>query len=252
VNGPGRGSARAAAAIGAAAVPFALALGIACAFAAVGAGTAQQPATACGTAPVQAGQSAGGVALSPAQMNDAQVIYDVSASLRLPQRAAVIAEATSMQESTLLDLPSGTSDSLGLFQQRPSMGWGTPAEIMQPAYAAAKFYAALVQVPGWQSLPLTVAAQAVQRSAYPDAYAKWEPLGDALAATFSGQAGNCLTDNGGGVPVSGIPACQRASPCHPAPRPRSSPPSPTQPPRSASHTSGPRLALPATTAPAWS
>jgi cell wall-associated NlpC family hydrolase len=208
VTGSGRGGVHAASAIGAVAAPFALALGIACAAAASGVtGTAQQPVTACGTAPVLTGQAIDGVAVSIAQMNDAQVIYDVSVGLGLPQRAAVIAEATSMQESRLLDLPSGTSDSLGLFQQRPSMGWGPPAEIMQPVYAATQFYAALVKVPGWPSLPLTVAAQAVQASKYPSAYAKWEPLGDALAATFSGEADNCLTDNGigGGVPVSGIP-----------------------------------------------
>ena len=136
-------------------------------------------------------------------MTDAQVIYDVSATLDLPQQAAVIAEATAMQESGLINLPYGTSDSLGLFQQRPSQGWGTPAEIMQPVYASTKFYDALVQVPGWQSLPLTVAAQAVQGSAHPGAYAKWQPLADALVATFTGTADDCLTDNGTGVPQSG-------------------------------------------------
>ena len=208
MNGPGGGGLHVGPAIGAVAAPFALALGIACAAAASGAlGTAQQPVTACGTAPVLAGQAADGVILSPAQMSSAQVIYDVSATLGLPQRATVIAEATAMQESRLINLPGGMGDSLGLFQQRPSMGWGTPAEIMQPVYAATRFYAALVQVPGWQSLPLTVAAQSVQHSAYPTAYAKWESLGDTLAATFSGEADNCLGGNstGGGAPAAGIP-----------------------------------------------
>jgi hypothetical protein len=154
VNGPGRGGIHAVAAVGAATVPFVLARGIACAAAASGAlGTAQQPVTACGTAPVAAGQAVDGVAPSSAQMNDAQVIYDVAASLGLPQRASVIAEATSMQESRLLDLPSGTSDSLGLFQRRPSTGWGTPAEIMRPACAATQFYAALVKVPAGSRCP---------------------------------------------------------------------------------------------------
>ena len=137
-------------------------------------------------------------------MSDARVIYDVSVTMGLPQRAAVIAEATAMQESSLVNLPDGTSDSLGLFQQRPSQGWGTPAQIMQPVYASTRFYEALVSVPGWQSLPLTVAAQAVQGSATPGAYAKWESLADSLVATFSGSADNCLTDNGTGVPQSGI------------------------------------------------
>jgi cell wall-associated NlpC family hydrolase len=188
-----------ASAAGAIAAPFILAFGVACAASASGAASpAQQAVTECGAAPVQAGQAVDGVTLNTAQMNDAKVIYDVSVSLRLPQRAAVIAEATAMQESRLVNLPGGTGDSLGLFQQRPSQGWGTAAEIMQPAYAAAKFYGALVQVPGWQSLPLTVAAQDVQHSAYPGAYAQWEPLADALTGTFSGQADDCLADNGAG------------------------------------------------------
>jgi cell wall-associated NlpC family hydrolase len=186
------------------AVPFAAALCVALAAGASGAvSTYVSSATTCGTTPVQAGQTIDGVTLDPAQMTDAQVIYDVSATLDLPRQAAVIAEATAMQESGLINLPSGTSDSLGLFQQRPSEGWGTPAEIMQPVYASTKFYDALVQVPGWQSLPLTVAAQAVQGSAHPGAYAKWQPLAEALVATFTGTADDCLTDNGTGVPQSG-------------------------------------------------
>ena len=186
------------------AIPLIASLAVAIAASASGAtSSAAVPATACGTSPVQAGLAADGVTLDPAQLNDARVIYDVSVTMGLPQRAAVIAEATAMQESQLINLPNGTSDSLGLFQQRPSQGWGTPAQIMQPAYASTRFYEALVNVPGWQSLPLTVAAQAVQGSATPGAYAKWEPLADSLTATFTGTADNCLTDNGTGVPQSG-------------------------------------------------
>jgi cell wall-associated NlpC family hydrolase len=186
------------------AVPFIAALCVAFAAGASGAmSIGASLATACGTSPVQAGQTVDGVTLNPAQMSDAQVIYNVSVTLDLPQWAAVIAEATAMQESRLINLPYGTSDSLGLFQQRPSEGWGTPAEIMQPVYASTKFYDALVQVPGWQSLPLTAASQSVQGSAHPDAYAKWQPLADALVATFTGTADDCLTENGTGVPQSG-------------------------------------------------
>ena len=186
------------------AVPFIAALCVAFAAGASGAISIDaSPVTVCGTSPVQTGQTVDGVTLNPAQMSDAQVIYDVSVTLDLPQRAAVIAEATAMQESRLINLPYGTDDSLGLFQQRPSEGWGTPAEIMQPVYASTKFYDALVQIPGWQSLPITVAAQAVQGSAHPDAYAKWQTLADALVATFTGTADDCLTDNGTGVPQSG-------------------------------------------------
>jgi cell wall-associated NlpC family hydrolase len=98
----------------------------------------------------------------------------------LPPRAWVIALATAMQESTLVNVNHGDRDSLGLFQQRPSQGWGTPAQIMNPTYAATTFYRRLVQVPNWQHIPVTEAAQAVQRSAFPNAYARWEPLADAL------------------------------------------------------------------------
>ena len=141
--------------------------------------------------------------LSAAQAANARVIYDVSTSDHLPARAAVIAIATAMQESRLQNLSYGTSDSLGLFQQRPSMGWGSPAQIMQPVYAAQKFYSALTAVPGWQTLPLAVAAQDVQQSGYPGAYARWQPLAQALVSRFSGQAASCATDNGRGVPANG-------------------------------------------------
>jgi cell wall-associated NlpC family hydrolase len=191
------------------AVPFVLSFGVACAAAASGAvsGSAAPAATSCGPGPVQAGQAVDGVTLDAVQVGDAQVIYDVSAALDLPQRAAVIAIATAMQESQLVNLPGGPGGSLGLFQQRPSQGWGTPAEIMQPVYASTEFYQALVKVPGWQSLPLTVAAQAVQGSAHPGAYAKWETLADGLVSTFTGAADACLTDNGnGGAPTSGVTA----------------------------------------------
>ena len=103
----------------------------------------------------------------------------------------VIAEATAMQESRLINLPYGTSDSLGLFQQRPSQGWGTPAEIMNPTYAATKFYEALVKVPDWQTIPLTQAAQAVQESGYPDAYAQWQTDAEYLVSTVSGALDGC-------------------------------------------------------------
>jgi cell wall-associated NlpC family hydrolase len=181
-----------------------LAIILVIALAAAASGTLNPPAqaviTAC-DAPAQGKAAAD--QLNPAQTGDARIIYDVSASLHLPQRAAVIAIATAMQESRLLNLPSGDADSLGLFQQRPSQGWGGPAQIMQPVYASTGFYEHLVQVPGWQSLPLTVAAQDVQHSAYPGAYAQWEGLATALVAGFSGQSAACATDNGGGAPASG-------------------------------------------------
>ncbi|HSV67361.1 MAG TPA: C40 family peptidase [Mycobacteriales bacterium] len=98
----------------------------------------------------------------------------------VPPRAWIIALATASQESDLINLDHGDRDSLGLFQQRPSQGWGTPQQIMNPTYSTQKFLDRLLQVPSWQTLPLTVAAQAVQRSGFPNAYAKWEPRATAL------------------------------------------------------------------------
>lgn len=180
----------------------AIMLGVALAGAAVeSASPATASVTAC-AAPTAGGKDQA-ASLSSVQVGNAQVIYDVSVSLGLPSQAAVIAIATAMQESTLINLPYGTADSLGLFQQRPSQGWGSPAQIMQPVYASTEFYDALVRVPGWQSLPLTVAAQDVQHSAYPEAYAQWRPLAETLVAEFSGAAADCADDNGRGVPASG-------------------------------------------------
>ena len=186
--------------------PVVIVLGVALAADASGAlsPAAASPVTACGTGPVKAGISANGLpALDASQIADAQIIYNVGEDLQLPQRAAVIAIATAMQESRLRNLPYGDADSLGLFQERPSQGWGSPAEILNPVYAASAFYARLVQVTGWQMLPLTVAAQDVQHSGDPGAYAQWESLADALVNTFSGAATACLTDSGGHVPASG-------------------------------------------------
>jgi cell wall-associated NlpC family hydrolase len=100
--------------------------------------------------------------------------------MTVPPRGWIIALATASQESDLVNLDHGDRDSVGLFQQRPSQGWGTKQQIMDPAYATNKFLSRLVQVPDWSTLPLTVAAQEVQRSAFPEAYAKWEPRATAL------------------------------------------------------------------------
>jgi cell wall-associated NlpC family hydrolase len=187
------------------AVPFLLILGVAVAAGATSTTMASHPPISgnCGIAPVQAGTPVDGTVLDSSQLSNAQVIYDVSTSLQLPQQAAVIAIATAMQESSLADINHGTSDSLGLFQQRPSQGWGTPAQIMDPVYASTRFYQALEQVPDWQSLPLTLAAQDVQHSGHPGAYAHWQQLAEDLVAIFTGTAGDCVTDNSTNVPASG-------------------------------------------------
>ena len=105
----------------------------------------------------------------------------------LPPRAASIALATAMQESKLRNLEHGDRDSLGLFQQRPSQGWGTQEQILNPVYAINAFYDALDQVDGYQTMAITEAAQAVQRSAYPDAYAEHEADARALASALTGE-----------------------------------------------------------------
>ncbi|MFC0532140.1 M23 family metallopeptidase [Phytohabitans kaempferiae] len=114
------------------------------------------------------------------QVTNAATIVKVGADLDVPRRGWVVALATAMQESSLRNLPGGDRDSIGLFQQRPSQGWGTPTQLADPVYAATRFYRALLQIDGWQNMPLTQAAQQVQRSAYPHAYAKWEDDANAL------------------------------------------------------------------------
>lgn len=126
--------------------------------------------------------SGGSITPMTAEMRqNAAIIVRVGRELGVPQYGIVIALATAMQESSLRNISWGDRDSVGLFQQRPSSGWGTVADIMNPAHAAKLFYVGrngytrgLLDIPGWQSMSLTRAAQAVQISAYPDAYAKWE------------------------------------------------------------------------------
>jgi hypothetical protein len=124
--------------------------------------------------------------LSPEQAGNAETIAAVGLARGLPERAVTIALATALQESKLRNLDHGDADSVGLFQQRPSQGWGKAGDLQRPTYAAARFYEVLVTVHGWRTRPLTVVAQAVQRSAYPDAYAQWESTAGALSAAMTG------------------------------------------------------------------
>ena len=117
----------------------------------------------------------------------ASTIAAVGKRLGMPDHAVTIALATAFQESRLRNLTYGDRDSVGLFQQRPSQGWGTPAELTTPSYAAAAFYQHLEQVPGWQNLAVTEAAQAVQHSAAGDAYAQWEGEARAWAIALTGE-----------------------------------------------------------------
>ncbi|WP_406136791.1 hypothetical protein [Streptomyces sp. NBC_01089] len=126
--------------------------------------------------------------LSPEQAVNAATISAVGTSHGMPQRAVTIALATALQESGLRNLDHGDRDSLGLFQQRPSQGWGTAEQVMDPVYAAGKFYDHLKKIHGYTQLPLTVAAQEVQRSGFPQAYAKHEPDATLLADALTGRA----------------------------------------------------------------
>ncbi|MFG3153849.1 heavy metal transporter [Streptomyces sp. NPDC048219] len=133
---------------------------------------------------------------TPEQAVNAATITAVGTARDLPERAVTIALATALQESGLRNIDYGDRDSLGLFQQRPSQGWGTAREIMDPAYSAGMFYDHLAEVPGYTRLPLTVAAQRVQRSGFPDAYAKHEPDATLLAAALTGRSAATLTCEG--------------------------------------------------------
>jgi hypothetical protein len=139
--------------------------------------------------------------LTAERARNAAVIITVGQRLGIPVRGWVIAIATALQESDMINSGAATDhDSLGLFQQRPSQGWGTPAQIMDPAYASAAFYTALRHVPGWETLPLTVAAQRVQRSAFPDAYQKHEARATEIVAAYTGGA---VCDGGDGATGAG-------------------------------------------------
>jgi hypothetical protein len=132
-------------------------------------------------------QQVGSRAWSGEQTANAQLITSVVIGRALPRRAAVIAVTTAIVESQLRNLPSGDRDSMGLFQQRPSQGWGTPENILTPALATATFLDRLLGVPGWATLAPGLAEQTVQRSAFPDAYAPQEgPAADLVTKFWTG------------------------------------------------------------------
>ena len=122
------------------------------------------------------------------QAESAAIIAGIAVRRGLPARAATIALATAYQESNLRNLAHGDRDSLGLFQQRPSQGWGTAQQVQDPYYATGKFYDALVKIKNYQKLAITVAADKVQRSAFPNAYADHEADARVLASALTGQS----------------------------------------------------------------
>jgi cell wall-associated NlpC family hydrolase len=143
--------------------------------------------------------------LSAAQLGNAQIIAEVGISMGVPAPGETIAIATALQESGLQNLNYGDRNSLGLFQQRPSQGWGSPAQILTPVYAARQFYSRLLQIPGWRSMSTTDAAQAVQRSGFPGAYAKWQDEAQALATAVTGGL-NCTPQDTSDVTVAAAAA----------------------------------------------
>ncbi|MGR6318859.1 C40 family peptidase [Micromonospora soli] len=138
------------------------------------------------------------------QLENAATIIDVGLAKGVPRWGWVIAVATAMQESGLRNLPhlgdNNDHDSIGVFQQRPSQGWGSVAQLSEPAYQAGRFFDKLLTVSGWESMPLTQTAQAVQASAFPDAYAKWTDGAVRLVEQLTNTPTNCATDAPAALP----------------------------------------------------
>lgn len=139
--------------------------------------------------------SAGGITetFDPEQTGNAALITAVSMKRGMPPRAATIALTTAYQESKILNITYGDRDSLGLFQQRPSQGWGTEEQILDPVYSTNAFYNALVKVKGYETADITEIAQKVQRSAHPELYRDHEGQGRVLASTLTGHSPAGLT-----------------------------------------------------------
>ncbi len=154
--------------------------------------------------------AAGAVKLNTEQMANAATIAAVGIRRELPDQAIVVALATALQESELENLNGGDRDSVGLFQQRPSQGWGTPQQLLDPRYSAGRFYAALVRIKGWEKLRVTEAAQRVQRSAFPEAYEKWSDESTVLAEAMTGRATSAVTCTRVGEPTVRGPAAADA------------------------------------------
>lgn len=144
------------------------------------------------TEPCQARAGAGaGTSLSDTQRRNAERIAEIGKSMGIPARGWVVAIATAMQESRLRNVEYGDRDSLGLFQQRPSQGWGTPSQILNREHAAREFFTRLREVEGWKSLPVTDAAQRVQRSAFPLAYQQWADLARSVVSSVADDGFTC-------------------------------------------------------------
>jgi hypothetical protein len=150
---------------------------------------------------------AAGMTVVGEQISNATVIIAEGRAARVPPRGWVVALATALQESGLRALSYGDRDSQGIFQQRPAAGWGTPDQIRSPSLSARAFYGVadhtanpgLLDIVGWQTFTIAEAAQAVQRSAFPDAYAKWEAAAKSIVEQLAGSTEDVSADRQRGV-----------------------------------------------------
>jgi hypothetical protein len=159
-----------------------------------------------------AGAGRGAVTLQPDQAANAATIAAVAHQRAMPRRAVTIAYAAAMQESHLHDVQYGDRDSVGIFQQRPSQGWGPARRLRDPVYAATRFFQALATVHGYQRMPVYRAAQAVQHSADGYAYSQYQPLATELTTAFTGKAPHSVwcwpTGSGAGSGRANLAAAQ--------------------------------------------
>ncbi len=146
----------------------------------------QQVSPAVAAPGCQAGNGGQVIALEPDQAAIAATIAGVAARHKLPRQAVIIAYAAALQESQLHNLDYGDRDSVGVFQQRPSQGWGPARDLKNPIYATTRFFGALVRVHGYTTMPVQAAAQAVQHSADGSAYGQWTTVATQLAGYFTG------------------------------------------------------------------
>jgi peptidoglycan DL-endopeptidase CwlO len=170
-----------------------------------------------GTCEAGTGAPSGSAPQTSADLDDVQrqtaaTIIGVAKGMAVPPRGWVVALATAMQESQMGTVGMDVAvdhDSLGVFQQRPSQGWGSPEQVRDPVYATRTFLQRLLAVPGWDTMPVTQAAQIVQRSAFPNAYAKWETLANSLVTDLAGVTGaiqECQPAAAGGPgPAASLP-----------------------------------------------
>jgi cell wall-associated NlpC family hydrolase len=164
----------------------------------------QQPSTICGALP-SGSMLSDGSALNPQQFSNASIIVAVAQQMGAGTSGAIVAVTAAFTESRLTNIPMGDLDSLGLFQERPSQGWGTPQQILDPVYATTQFVSRLLALPGWQALSPAAAAQAVERSAFPDRYQRWVQPASQLVAGLSG-SGPCTNGDNTSAAAAALPA----------------------------------------------